>query len=278
MTALYETRLRRVLDHIHDNPAGDLSLDTLADVAAMSRFHWHRVFHGMTGETCAQAVRRIRVHRAACWLVQTDQDIAAIAKQAGFESVQSFGRAFKAAYAMAPGAFRKRGDLMSPHKRKLEQEFTMYDVAIKTVPAQRLAAMSHQGPYLEIGRTFEALQAAFTARDLWPGARGMSGIYYDDPNAVAPDQLRSHGGVVLADGVAVPEDMEEVSTHAGKTAVLTFKGPYAGLKAAYDYLYGMWLPQSGEEVADAPVYENYLNGPHDTAPDDLITEICLPLR
>ncbi|MFT5345881.1 MAG: AraC family transcriptional regulator, partial [Dinoroseobacter sp.] len=55
MSAAYETRLRRVLAYIHDNPAGDLSLDTLADVAAMSRFHWHRVFHGMTGETCAAA-------------------------------------------------------------------------------------------------------------------------------------------------------------------------------------------------------------------------------
>ena len=43
MTNANEKRLLRVLDHIHDNPAGDLSLDALSDVAAMSRFHWHRV-------------------------------------------------------------------------------------------------------------------------------------------------------------------------------------------------------------------------------------------
>ena len=49
-----ENRMIRVLDHIHDNPAGDLSLDALADVAAMSRFHWHRVFRAITGETAAQ--------------------------------------------------------------------------------------------------------------------------------------------------------------------------------------------------------------------------------
>lgn len=278
MSAAYETRLRRVLAYIHDNPAGDLSLDTLADVAAMSRFHWHRVFHGMTGETCANAVRRIRVHRAACWLVQSDDSIAAIAKAAGFDSVQSFGRGFKAAYGMAPGAFRNRGDLRSPLHRKSEQEFTMYEVTIKDVPTQRLAAMSHQGPYLEIGKVFETLSATFTARNLWGDARGMSGIYYDDPNAVPAAELRSLGGIVLAEGTAVPDGFEEAATHGGKTAVLTFKGPYAGLKGAYDYLYGMWLPQSGEEAADAPVYENYLNAPADTAPDDLVTEICLPLR
>ena len=154
----------------------------------------------------------------------------------------------------------------------------MYDVTIKTVPAQRLAAMSHTGAYLEIGKVFETISATFTARNLWGDARGMSGIYYDDPNAVAESDLRSQGGIVLAEGAAVPEGFDEVMIQGGKTAVLTFKGPYAGLKGAYDYLYGMWLPKSGEEAADAPVYENYLNAPADTAPDDLITEICLPLR
>ena len=47
----YEARLLRVIDDIHANPAGDLSLDALADVAALSRFRFHRVFRAMTGET-----------------------------------------------------------------------------------------------------------------------------------------------------------------------------------------------------------------------------------
>ncbi len=278
MSSPYEARLRRVLDYIHDNPAGDLSLDNLADIAAMSRFHWHRVFHGMTGETCAAAVRRIRVHRAACWLIQTDQSIAKIAKKAGFESVQSLGRAFKSAYGMAPGAFRSRGDLMSPQTIHLRKDEKLFNVIIKKAVPKRLAALSHTGSYLEIGRVFEAANAIFTTRNLWPGARGMSGIYYDDPNAVPEADLRSHGGIVLADGVPLPDGFEEVSTHGGKTAVLTFRGPYAGLKGAYDYLFGVWLPSSGQEAAEAPVYENYLNAPADTAPDDLLTEICLPLK
>lgn len=62
----YERRLMRVLDYIHDNPAGDLSLDALADVAALSRFHFHRVFRAMTGQTVAQAVRRLRALPRQC--------------------------------------------------------------------------------------------------------------------------------------------------------------------------------------------------------------------
>jgi len=83
MTSDYENRIRRVIRHISDNPAGDLSLDALADVAAMSRFHWHRVFRAMTGETCAEAVRRLRMHRAATWIVETDQPIEGIASCCG---------------------------------------------------------------------------------------------------------------------------------------------------------------------------------------------------
>jgi len=73
----------RVLKHIHTNPDADLSLDALADVAAMSRFHWHRVFSAMTGETCARAVRRIRLNRAACWLVSTEWSVPDIAGRIG---------------------------------------------------------------------------------------------------------------------------------------------------------------------------------------------------
>ena len=76
MANSYEKRLNRVIDHIHDNPAGDLSLDNLADVAALSRFHFHRVFAAMTGETAAQTVRRMRLHRAAVAVEEIFQDAA----------------------------------------------------------------------------------------------------------------------------------------------------------------------------------------------------------
>src|SRR5262245_16154905 len=75
----YEARLLRVLAYIHDNLDGDLSLDRLADVACMSRFHWHRVFRAMTGETLADAVRRIRLSRAANALVSEERPIEEIA-------------------------------------------------------------------------------------------------------------------------------------------------------------------------------------------------------
>lgn len=276
--ASYEARLLRVLNYIHDNPNGDLSLDTLADVAAMSRFHWHRVFHGMTGETCAQAVRRVRLHRAACYLVQTEHSLDHIAEASGLGSPSAFSRAFKEAFGTPPAAFRKRGELRPLLLRKPNEDHPMFNVEIETMPNARLGAVAHQGPYLEVGRAFEQVTMIAGSRNLWPHARGMMGLYYDDPNAVAAAELKSHAGLMLSDEAEMPDSLEEITVPGGKIARLRFTGPYAGLKAAYDYLYGVWLPESGEEPRDGPAMEIYLNSPADTAPEELVTDICMPIQ
>lgn len=278
MPISYEKRLMRVQDYIHANPAGDLSLDVLADVAAMSRFHWHRVFQAMTGETCAQATRRLRLYRAACWLVENDDPVAEVAKRCGYRSVQSFGRAFQASFGMPPVQFRTRGDLKSPYLQIKKGEYPMFPVEILNAPPRHIAAKSHIGPYPEIDGAFQHLATVFTARNLWSEARGMLAICYDDPDVVAPENLRSHAGIIVGSDFELPEGLEPVEVPCGKMAVMHYKGPYAGLKAAYDYLYCDWLNEAGEELRDAPCFEVYMNSPMDTAPDDLLTDICVPLK
>ncbi|MEO1779509.1 MAG: AraC family transcriptional regulator [Pseudomonadota bacterium] len=278
MTARYEDRLRRVLRYIHDNPAGDLSLDTLADVAALSRFHWHRIFHAMTGETCADVVRRVRVHRASFWLAQSDLPLDRIARQVGYDNTRSFERAFREVFGVTPVAFRKDG---VPGRAPLilrTGDDDMYDVKVMDAPPRRLAGLAHTGPYEEVGRAFEQVVAVFSAHNLWPQARGMVAVGYDDPNTVAPEALRSFAGIDVGAAFAMRSDLSEVSVPAGPHAVLRVTGPYAQLGAAYDHLFGQWLPGSAREPADAPPYEVYLNSPQDTAPADLITDIHVPLK
>ena len=273
----YADRILRVMDYIYDNPAGDLSLDALAEVAAMSRFHWHRVFHAMTGETLAEAVRRTRLHLAACWLIQTDRGLEEIATSVGYSSLQSFTRAFGEAYGQSPGAFRKAGKIRLARPGLTRGVIPMYSVEIKDQPPRRIAAVSHTGAYHEMGRAYDRLEAHLSAGNLWPRIRGMVGISYDDPDATPEADLRSHAGVIVADDFPMEGPLEEVHLDGGRHAILTLTGPYSGLAAAYRYLYGDWLAQSGEEAADRPSFEVYLNSPRDTAPQDLKTEICLPL-
>ncbi|MBE1285601.1 MAG: helix-turn-helix domain-containing protein [Rhodobacteraceae bacterium] len=277
MTTSTEARVLRVLNYIHDNPGADLSLDVLADVAAMSRFHWHRVFRAVTGETCAQAVRRLRLHRAANWLVQSNRKIDEIAKSVGYPNQKSFARAFSEAYGTSPSAFRKAGRWMPPRNNFQIGEYPMHPITTRSEPARRLVGLPHRGSYMEIGKSFEAFGALCETRALWAQMGPMLAIYYDNPEEVAEAHLRSFAGGVFH-GDDVPQGMEEHTLPGGKTAVLTYKGPYSGIAAAYHTLYGNWLPQSGEEPAEQPCFEIYLNNPREVAPEDLLTEICMPLK
>jgi AraC family transcriptional regulator len=277
MTQSYETRLLRVLDYIHDNPAGDLSLDALAEVAALSRFHFHRVFHAMTGETAAQTVRRLRLYRAALQLLQGNTPPAQIAANLGYANPTSFARAFTEAHGLSPTAFRARGELRPPPPQFHKGQTMTYPVEIRQEPARRLAALPHKGPYTEINRAFEKLGATIGARGLSGHCGQMIGVYYDDPAATAAADLRSHAGLEFDAKAEIAAPLEEVSLPAGRHAILRYTGPYAGLPAAYEQLYRGWLPTSGEVPADSPPFEHYLNTPMDTAQEDLVTEICLPL-
>lgn len=153
----------------------------------------------------------------------------------------------------------------------------MFPVEIAEHPARRLFALSHHGAYIEIGATFEKLTAMAQARNLFPHMRGMIGIYYHDPDSVPEADLRSHAAMEIEGDVPLPDGLEEVHLPGGKVAVMHYKGPYSGLHAAYKYLYGPWLAEEKVELRDAAPFEMYLNAPHDTAPEDLRTDVCVPV-
>ena len=216
-----ERRMLRVIDHIHDNPAGDLSLDALADVAAFSRFHWNRVYRAVTGETAAQTVRRMRLHRGAVALVQGAEAIPRIAVQAGYADATAFTRAFSDAYGMPPQAFRARGELRPFPPHLPQKGLLKHPVILRSDPPRRLAAVPHKGPYFEINRAFEKLFAAIVARGQMKDAGLMVGVHYDDPSATPLADLRSHAGAIVGEDVALAAPLDEVRLPAGRHAVLT---------------------------------------------------------
>lgn len=268
-------RITRVLDHIHAHADQDLSLDQLADIAAMSRFHWQRVFSAVMGASPAAVIRSVRMHKASMMLVRTDRPIADIATAVGYSNDRSFARTFKDSYGYTPTAFRTRGRLAEQKSREQGTTF-MFDVTVKTTPEMRLAALLHRGDYAEGSKCYQKVATIISTGGLWPQTGGMAGVYYDDPQTTKPEDLRSHAGVIWTGG-DVPDGLEEVALAGGKYAVLHFKGPYSGLPTAYNHLYGAWLAESQADLRDAPSFELYLNDPSNTAPDDLLTDIYMPL-
>lgn len=274
----YQESVQSVIDYIHDNPAGPVDNDALAEIACLSTFHWHRIYRGITGETAVQTVRNVRMNIAAGELIRTTDSIAAIGRAVGYPTVQSFTRAFKTYYAQTPGEFRtnfQEPPIISTLGDTPEQG---YEVKIIEQEPMRLIGLEHRGDYMHVGRAFAKVFAANITHSKSSAEQIGVGVYFDDPASFEDlSRLTSFAGVVVAENTAVPNGFTEYNIAASRCAVATYTGPHASLELPYLWMFGNWLPASGLELDNQPAYEMYLNNPADVAPEELLTRICIPV-
>jgi AraC family transcriptional regulator len=275
----YAERLERVFRWLADHLDDTLDLARLADVACLSPYHFHRVYRAMQGETAADTVRRMRLHRAAVELITGELPVTRVARRAGYGSQEAFTRAFKADYGVPPARYRA-SFVPTPITPGQEDAMntTTYDATLRTTPTLRVAALRHHGPYLTVGSTFERLMAMAAGQGLLGQDVRTFGIYYDDPSVTAASALRADACLAIAADRTPAGELELREIRGGRYATVLHVGPYAELEHPYKWLYGTWLAASGEEPADAPVVEAYLNDARVVPPTGLETEIWLPLR
>ena len=255
----------------------------MAEIAHLSPHHWHRTYHAMYGETLAATVKRLRLHRAAGWLANSSLPVEQVARRSGYPNLQSFTRVFEGAYGLPPARYRARGQHAAFAAPAAHADpGPARPVAIVHLPAIEVIGCPHIGSCMQIGRAFDALLLRLKALGLAGHGTRLLGTYLDDPSRVPEPQLRAWA---CASGCAPSNGRGDVlaplarqGTPAAECAVLVHTGPYASMHAAYQWLYGTWLPRSGREPSDLAPVERYLNDPRDTAPADLLTHICLPLR
>jgi AraC family transcriptional regulator len=150
-------------------------------------------------------------------------------------------------------------------------------VTVKDMPAYRLAAIRHIGPYMQIGDAFARLGAIAGPAGLFGPGAIMLGIYYDDPDTTPAAELRADAGLTIADGVAIPSGLTEARLSAGRYATTTHVGSYEGLSAVWARLKHEWLPASGRTMPGGASYEIYRNTPMDVPKEQLVTELYMPL-
>jgi AraC family transcriptional regulator len=281
----YHARLQRVSDHIHDHLHEALNLHQLSELACLSPHHWHRIYAAFFGETMAATIKRLRLNRAAGYLAQSVLPIQKIAERSGFPNVQSFTRTFSDAYGLPPAAYRAKGLHTEFQYNLPEYKEGAFEVRLVSVETFDVIGVPHKGSFMEIDKAFGTLYGMLSAYAINGYDLRCLGIYYTDPFAVVDRDLRSMACVALNEvgrqklPLTEPvQKIQKIQIIGGKYAVLPFRGPYASMQAAYKWLFGYWLPKSGFQAADMPLFEDYLNNPRETAPTDLLTNIYLPIR
>ncbi|UTH76421.1 GyrI-like domain-containing protein [Chromobacterium sp. IIBBL 290-4] len=280
----YARRFARVLDYIDRHLAEPLDIERLSAVAHFSRFHFHRQFSAYCGVSAARYILLQRLRRASFRLAfQPTQRIIDIAQDCGFDNPESFSRAFRQVFGQSPSGFRRQPDWVGWHAKMrppVGEGVPNMEVKIVNTADIAVAALEHRGPPQRVNDSVARFIEWRKASGLSPIASSQTyGIAYDHPDATPPEAFRFDVcGSVAGEVPANPQGVIAKTITGGRCAVLRHAGSHQRLGEAVRWLYRQWLPASGEELRDFPVYFHYLNLSSQEPEHELLTDIYLPLR
>ena len=276
-------RVQRAVDFIEAHLREDLPTEAIARVAGFSMWHFQRIFGSVVGDTLKDSVRKRRLTCALQELTSTDRRILDIALDFQFESQEAFTRAFKGAFGVNPGRCKRQVKAGQENllpllagKPKITIEYldhlyrgiTMHP---KFVMTQEKKVIGMNTRFISImspeRNNFDILPKLW--RDYLARSREITsrlspfniGVCEQVPEGArtrpTPDECLYMAGAEVKNFDLVPDGMMTKVIPAGRYAVFTHKGQLETLEHTMNYIYGSWLPKSGEELRDAPDLEIY---------------------
>lgn len=280
----YRERINNVIKAIIRHPDGDWTTQSLAGLAGMSAFHFHRVFRALTGETMFAFLQRRRLLRAIELINEGRFTLTEIALECGFDSSSSLSRAFRKYLHCSPTQYLQHHTpplLPLPRPRVTRGE-TMHVEIRETRPRTALIVerigMVDQNFNQAAAATFRVLTSEITRTNSWHAIRECIGRCPDEAGMVPDAQARYQAGFFYeGQWPAMSDEVQRVTISGGRWAVSLHQGSYETLWQSWNRLYRDWLPASGYRVRDVVPFEVYLNDKKITPPNALQTAIWVPI-
>ena len=252
---------QKALWFIESHLARELTLDEIAGVAGISRFHLVRAFAPATGMSVMRYVRARRLSEAARALAAGAPDILTLALDADYGSHEAFTRAFRDHFGVTPEAVR---NLARIDYIKLQEPIQM----------DSTAADNLQVPRFELGKPL--LVAGPGGRYSSENGAGIPGQWQrfhqcvaDIPNRIGKlafgvccngDDAGNFdyiAGVEVSDFSGLPREFARVRIPEQRYAVFTHNDHVSTIRRTVNTIWNHWLPRSGLKAADAPSFERY---------------------
>lgn len=276
----YLKQVQKGIDYIEANLDFDLPLDQVAKEAGISQWHFQRIFKALTNETLKTYIRSRRLANSLEKLLLTQDRIIDIALCAGFESQESFTRAFKKAFGLTPNEYRKLGDKsLFLRKVQFDAEYLKHiNQNVSLVPEiyrqQKMQFVGLKTNFYSvdseknnIGEKLPPLWDAFMSR-IDEIENSVPGICYGiiRQTKTKTDQLEYYAAVEVTKIGTLPRKMVSVALPPSTYAKFTHKGEVKNIDRTVNYIYSSWLLQSEKRhtySADLEIYgADYYPGPH----------------
>jgi AraC family transcriptional regulator len=279
-----------VLEYIDAHLTEELDVERLSGVAAFSKYHFHRQFSELFGIGVCKYVQLNRMKRASYQLAFRDSaQIVDIACAIGYEGPEAFARAFKKTVGQSPTEFRKQPDwhpwsttyrvISELRAEYMKSNLRAEDVRVIDFKETKVAALEYRGDPRQIGNAVRSFIEWRKRNNLPPRVSATFNVVYDHP--VGPEGADCHYDLCAATEKEIAENSFGVigkRIPAGRCAVLRHVGSDDMLAGIVSYLYAEWLPQSGAELRDFPLYYQRVSFFPDVPENAAITDVFLPLK
>ena len=271
----------KALWYIVSHFTGEITLDEIAGVAGVSRYHVSRAFGEAIGRPITRYVRGRRLTEAARALAAGSADILAVALDAGYGSHEAFTRAFREQFGLTPESVRAQRHLGNLElveavavNHSILAELT--EPRFEDRAAFLVAGLSVRYDYESCGGGIPAQWQRFGPYiGNVPGQEGAIayGVRYNSDDS-GLDYLC---GVEVGKFSQLPPELSRVRVPANRYAVFTHSGHISAIRSAWYTIWNKWLPKSGHQLADAPDFERY-DSRFDPRSGNGEVEIWVPLR
>jgi len=275
---IYENSVNQVINYIEQNLSNDLSLNTLAKIANISPYHFHRIFSLICGETIHQFVIRKRIEKIASILINKKfTSISALSYNYGFDNPTSFSRAFKNYYGISAsslikkttGSFKK----IIKHKSKnCKEPVSVEDyicnaesikdwskanakINIVNSPELKLAYLRHKGSFYQTLDTFKRLKRwADNVKSLNTANAKWLMLVHDNPAVASEELITQSAGILIGDEfydkISVEYEVSKMTIPSGKFLKGEFNIHEKDFKNAWDamsicMIENNYLPRDG---------------------------------
>lgn len=286
----YLARVQRGIDYIEARLDHDIQSADVAREAGISQWHFQRMFKALTNETLKTYIRSRRLAKSLHKLSTTKERIIEIALASGYETQESFTRAFKTAFGVTPADYRRHGSEFTFLRKlqfdreylehlheglSLEPEF--YEQPTRCYVGLQTRFFGVDSEKNNLARKLPSLWEQFLERvDEIKGNASdqLFGIVRQTP--AQTDALEYFAVARVSDHRAIPHGMVSVRLPAATYARFTHRGPVAAIDRTVNYIYSSWLLRSGMRHSYGADIEHY--GPdYDPTSDQSVIRYAIPV-
>lgn len=287
--------IQELVEYIEANRDSELNIIKTAKSFHLSPWHFQRLFKSIVGDSIGGYIRGRRLTFAANALLESHDNVIDVALGAGFQTHESFTRAFKKHFGLSPKAFRnERPNVRPVHKPQLSDALLEHitkgmekEPLIVERKAQRLAgfATGIPSPFFGDETICEligpAWQRLFEVQKV--SGLGETNCYYGltiSPSGSFTEEKLTHlAALPVQKGAEVNEDMVIHEVPKQTVAMFDTRTNIEAdiLKKTIDYIYGYWLPNSGFSRGEGDDYE-YFEDVVDFETGDFRSYYVIPLK